>query len=333
MRLPAKANARSCAIPGSAAASSAKRKPSNAKSVTMIARISARISSASPFALEPSRLLHEAAPVGIGERGEHADLDRVLERGEQAAADSAVGERLVVADHDQLELAHQQRHEAEEDHRVHHAGLPVAPDHPRLQEAIRSARSSRAANGRSQRTSGASATTIASLRQASPANAMNATSMSSEIPRGLIVGGVSGREAVRIGEANSDHALYNSPSGRQRTTGAPMTRVNEGSMSARREAMEYDVVIVGGGPAGLAAAIRLKQLAAEAETRGLGLPPREGLRGRRAHPVGRGDRSARAGRAHSRLEGAGRAARHARSREDRFLFLTQEQACAHSRTR
>ena len=37
-------------------------------------------------------------------------------------------------------------------------------------------------------------------------------------------------------------------------------------MSTERESMECDVVIVGAGPSGLAAAIRLKQLCAEAGT-------------------------------------------------------------------
>jgi len=44
-----------------------------------------------------------------------------------------------------------------------------------------------------------------------------------------------------------------------------LTEEEAAMMGAEREAMEYDVLIVGAGPAGLSAAIRLRQL--EAETR------------------------------------------------------------------
>ena len=75
-----------------------------------------------------------------------------------------------------------------------------------------------------------------------------------------------------------------------------------------REAMEYDVAIVGAGPAGLATAIRLKQLAAEHSQGGLGRRAREGLGARRAHPLGRDHGSARDHRAAAELEGKRRAA-------------------------
>ncbi len=86
--------------------------------------------------LEPRRALAEAAPVRIGERQQHGDLHHVLGGGEEVARRPRIGKRLVVADDDELDLAHQQRHEAEEDRRMHDPRLPVAQHHSPLQEAI-----------------------------------------------------------------------------------------------------------------------------------------------------------------------------------------------------
>jgi hypothetical protein len=71
-----------------------------------------------------------------------------------------------------------------------------------------------------------------------------------------------------------------------------------------RESMEYDVVVVGAGPAGLATAIRLKQINARAFGRVAG----KGQRARRAHHLRRRDGPARADRTVPRLEGTRRAA-------------------------
>jgi hypothetical protein len=63
-------------------------------------------------------------------------LDAILEGRKGPAEGFGPDERLVVADGQQLHLADQQRHEAQEDHRVHQPGAPFTLHHALLQEAV-----------------------------------------------------------------------------------------------------------------------------------------------------------------------------------------------------
>ena len=79
---------------------------------------------------------------------------------------------------------------------------------------------------------------------------------------------------------------------------------------ADRETLDVDVLIVGGGPAGMSAALRLAQLQKEKGGEPLAIAVlRESARARRAFPVRRDSRPVRPAPARAGLQGEGRAAR------------------------
>jgi hypothetical protein len=94
-------------------------------------------------------------------------------------------------------------------------------------------------------------------------------------------------------------------------------------MDIQRDSMEYDVVIVGGGPAGLGRGDPPEAAAAQRPAPRSACASSKRLRGRRAHPVGRRDGPARHHRTVPRLEGTMGAPLNTPVVEDRFLFLSE----------
>ena len=82
--------------------------------------------------------------------------------------------------------------------------------------------------------------------------------------------------------------------------------------SVERESMEFDVVVVGAGPAGLSAAIRLMQLAVAEERETTVCVVEKGSEVGRAYSIWGRARAPRYGRAFPRLAGARRAPQHPR---------------------
>ena len=105
-------------------------------SVSMIARISDSTSSASRFgssrAGRSTKRRQKAYSTASVTASSIASL-KAANGPPKAAGKTKV---LVIADGDELQLAQQQRHEAQEDDRVHQAGTPFALQHALLQQAV-----------------------------------------------------------------------------------------------------------------------------------------------------------------------------------------------------